>query len=101
MRKTLGIYVSSDQHLDKLIRVCRAAKKRDVGVQVFLTHIGTRLSIQPGFKELTELAEVAICRVGFKDNRLERPIEGLDEKAFATQSWHAEMILNCDRYLTF
>jgi len=101
MGKTLGIYVSSDEHLDKVIRLCRAAKAKGVKLLVFFTHIGTRLTQDPRFKEVTELATVAICKVGFEANKLKKPVEGLDERGYASQSWHAEMILDCDRYLTF
>lgn len=101
MGRVLGVYVSSDEHLDKLINLCRAAQKKGVGVMVFFTHIGTRLSKDPRFKEVTDLAKVALCKVGFEANQLEKPVETLDEKGYASQSWHAEMILDCDRYLTF
>lgn len=102
MGKKLGIYVTSDAHLDKLIRLCRAAKKKDVEVLVFLTHIGTRLSQDPRFEELANLTDkIALCKVGFGDNKLSGPVPGLDEKGFASQSWHAEMIYDCDRYLVF
>ena len=101
MSKKLGLYVTSNQNLDKVIKLCRAARKKDVSVAVFFTHIGTRLSKDPRFTELTTLATVALCKVGFEANALQPPVEGLDDKAFASQSWHAEMILDCDRYLTF
>lgn len=101
MKRKLGIYVTSDQHLDKLSRLCRAAKKKDVAVSIFLTHIGTRLSKEPQFKEVTELARVALCTVAFEDSKLEKPVDGLDEKGFSSQSWHVEMLRDCDRYLTF
>ena len=99
--KTLGIYVTSDQHLDKVLRISRAAIKKKVAVMVFFTHIGTRLSKEPEFVELTQLAKVSLCKVGFEANQLEKPVEGLEDSDFATQSWHAEMIYDCDRYITF
>lgn len=101
MGKKLGIYVTSDQHLDKLIKLCRAAKKKDVEMLIFLTHTGTRLTMDPRFKELTSHAKVALCTVSFEDNDLSKPVADLDEKGFASQAWHAEMIHDCDRYLTF
>lgn len=101
MAKTLGVYVSSDGHMSKLLRLCRAAKHKGVAAHVFLTHRGTRLVRDPRFEELTDLAEVAICRVGFEANGLRPEDITLDEKALATQMWHTEMLYNCDRYLTF
>ena len=35
MRKSLGIFVSSDNHLNKIIKLCKAARKRDVKVTIF------------------------------------------------------------------
>jgi hypothetical protein len=74
--------------------------KKGVKVMVFLTHLGTLLSKHPRFREVTGLADVALCKVGFEANNLEKPVEGLDDSGFASQSWHAEMILDCDRYVT-
>ncbi len=101
MEKTLGIYVTSDNEMEKLLNLCRAAKAKGVKVAVFLTHIATRLSQDPRFEELTDLAEVALCKVGFEANGLTAPPEGLPKATLASQSWHAEMIYDCDRYLTF
>ena len=101
MGKKLGIYVSSDEHMEKLIKLCRAAKKKGVEVTVFLTHIGTRLTQDPRLEELLTLAKVALCKVGFESLNLKKPGEVLDEKAYSSQSFHAEMILDCDQYLSF
>ncbi len=101
MSKILGICVSSDKHLDKIIRLCRAAKKRGVEVHIFFTHIGTRLCSDPRFKELESLAKMALCRVSFESNELEKPVLGIAEKGYSSQTWHADMAYGCDRYLTF
>jgi len=84
MKKTLGIYVTSDRHMEKLMLLCKAAKKKGVAVKVFFTHEGTRLCTDPQLEELAGMVDVALCKVGFE-----------------SQSWHAEMIYDCDRYLTF
>ena len=101
MAKTLGVYVSSDGHMSKLIHLCRAAKQKGVRTHVFLTHRGTRLVRDQRFGELSDLAEVALCKVGFEANGFRPEDTTLDEKAFTTQMRHAEMLYNCDRYLTF
>ncbi|MGD8369528.1 MAG: hypothetical protein PVG78_17960 [Desulfobacterales bacterium] len=101
MEKTLGIYVTSDHEMENLLRLCKAARGKGVKVAVFLTHIATRLSQDPRFGELTELAKVALCKVGFEANGFAAPPEGLPNAELASQSWHAEMIYDCDRYLTF
>ncbi len=101
MNKSIGIYVTSDQHLDKIIKLCRAAKEKNIEVSVFLTHLGTLLSTKRRLKELQGLARIALCKVGFESNKLQRSDSILDDKAYTSQSWHAEMIYVCDRYLTF
>jgi hypothetical protein len=101
MGKKLGIYVSSDGHIEKLIKLCRAAREKDVEVTLFLTHIGTRLTQDPRLEELVGLAKVALCKVGFEALKLKKPRDILDEKAYSSQSFHAEMILDCDQYLSF
>ena len=101
MGKILGVYVSSDRNLDQLIRLCRSAKKKDVQVKLFFTHLGTRLCTDPRINELKELAEVALCKVGFESNKLNPSDSRISEKGFTSQTWHAEMIYDCDRYITF
>jgi hypothetical protein len=101
MAKTLGIYVSSDLHLEMVISVCEAAKRKGVDAKVFFTHTGTRLCQAPRLKELEKVATIALCKVGFEDNQLSREEALVDDKAYSSQSWHAEMIYDCDRYLTF
>ena len=101
MNKTLGIYVSSDLHLDKVIKLCQAAHQKGIEVRVFFTHHGTRLCSDPQLEELQRYARIALCKVGFESNELDQDKTGLPQKAFTSQSWHAEMIYECDRYLTF
>lgn len=101
MTRSLGIYVTSDAYLDPVVQVCRAARKKGVKTYVFFTHEGTKLCIDPRMEELRELAEVALCKVGFEAQDLDRSHSKLDNRAFASQAWHAEMIYDCDRYLTF
>lgn len=101
MGKTLGIFVSTDDQLDKLINLCKAARKKRVEVKIFLSHIGTLLTRDPEFKNLTDLAEISLCKVGFEANKLETPVPGLQDKAYRSQSQHAEMIHDCDQYLSF
>lgn len=101
MSKSLGIYVSSDRHLDKLIELCRAAKRNDIEVRLFFTHLGTRLCADSKMAVLQDLADVAVCNVGFEANDLQRTDSVLSEKAYGSQTVHAEMIYDCDRYISF
>lgn len=101
MSKILGVYVSSDRNLDQLIKFCQAAKRKGVKVKVFFTHLGTRLCTDPRLAEIEKAADVALCKVGFEDNRLDPSDAKVKEKSFSSQSWHAEMIYDCDRYINF
>ncbi len=50
MANRLGIFVSSNQHLYKLINLCKAARdKGDVDVTIFFSHLGTTLTKDPRF----------------------------------------------------
>ena len=100
MGKTLGIFVSSNRHLDKVIRLCNAARKKGVEVTLFFTHKGILLTQDPRFAELVGL-KMSICRVGFKSKGLNPPVPGMGKKDYTTQAAHAEMINDCDRYVVF
>ena len=101
MAKSLGIFVSSDQHLDKIIKLCKAAKKKDVDITIFFTHLGTLLTQEKRFYELKGLARITLCKVAFERQGLRPPVPGIGEKDFATQARHAEVIEECDRYVVF
>ena len=101
MAKSLGIFVSSDQHLDKIINLCKAAKNKDVEVTIFFTHLGTLLTQDSRFGELQGLAGMTLCKVAFESLGLKPPVHGIGEKDFATQARHAEVIEECDRYVVF
>ncbi len=101
MSGSLGILVTSDKHLDKVIELSKAAKMKEVEVFIFFTHLGTLLTQDPRFAELQDLGRLAVCNVGFESNGLEKPVIGVDEKDFATQALHAELIDDCDRYVVF
>ena len=101
MSKSLGIFVSSDQHLDKIIKLCQAAKKKGVEVTIFFSHLGTLITQDPRFGELEGLAKMSLCNVGFESHNLKPPVPGIGEKDYATQARNGELIEDCDRYLVF
>ena len=101
MSKSLGLFVSSDRHLDKIINLCRAATRKDVEVTIFFSHIGTLLTQDPRFGELDGLAKMSLCNVGFESNGLKPPVPGIGEKDYATQARNGELIEECDRYVVF
>jgi hypothetical protein len=102
MARNLGLLVSSDKHLDKIIDLCRAARKKgDVEVTIFFTHRGTLLTQDPRFGELEGLAAMSLCNVGFESHGLKPPVPGIAEKDYATQARNGELLEDCDRYLVF
>jgi hypothetical protein len=101
MAKSLGIFVSSNKHLDKIIKLCKAAKKKDVIVTIFFTHLGLLLTKDLRFSELEGVASMSICNVGFEGYGLKAPLPGVGEKDYATQARNGEMIYECDRYVVF
>ena len=66
MSKSLGIFISSDQHLDKIIKLCKAAKDKDIDVTIFFSHLGTLLTQEKRFDELKGLARMTLCKRGKK-----------------------------------
>ena len=101
MSKSLGVFVSSDKHLEQVIKLCRAAYKKDVEVTIFLTHLGALLTQDPRLCELEEIAKISVCDVSFKGYGLNPPVCGINEKDFVTQARNGELIEDCDRYVVF
>jgi len=101
MARRLGIFVSSDKHLDKIIALCRSARKKDVEVTIFFTHTGALLTQDPRFEALDGLARMSLCNVSFESHGLKPPVPGIGEKDYATQARHGDLIEACDRYLVF
>ena len=99
MAEKLGIFVSSDQHLDHLIGIARAATKAGKEVSIFLTNRGVLLSQDPRFPELEGQGHVSLCNVNFEAFALQKPIPVVADKDFATQARHGMMIEECDRYI--
>ncbi len=101
MAASLGIFVTSDKHLDKVIDLCKAAKDKGVETTLFFSHLGTLLTQDPRFGELEGLGKLALCNVGFESHGLTPPVKGIGEKDYATQARNGEMIEDCDRYVVF
>ena len=99
MAEKLGIFVSSDEHLEHLIGISRAATKAGKEVEVFLTNGGVLLAKDPRFLAMEGLAHVSLCNVNFEAFKMEKPVPLVADKDFATQMRHADMIAECDRYI--
>jgi len=102
MARSLGVLVTSDNHLDSVIELCTAAKEKGIETTVFFTHQGTLLTQEPRFAELEGLGgHLSLCNVGFESHGLKPPVPGIGEKDYATQARNGEMIEECDRYVVF
>lgn len=99
MADKLGIFVSSDQHLDHLLGIAAAARRAGKEVTVFLTNRGVLLTQDPRFAQIEGLAQVSLCNVNFEAFGLAKPVPVVADKDFATQARHGMMIEDCDRYI--
>jgi hypothetical protein len=106
-KEKLGIFVPTDNYIDHLIGIARAAKKAGKALCIFLTHEGVRISQHPRYQELAEIIssgednEISLCNVsweelGLKDQSIPA---GMSAKDLASQSRHCAMIDKCDRYM--
>jgi hypothetical protein len=106
-KEKLGIFVPTDNYIDHLIGVARAAKKAGKALCIFLTHKGVRISQHHRYQELAAIIssdeddEISLCNVsweelGLKDQSIPA---GMGPKDLATQSRHCAMIDKCDRYM--
>ena len=102
-RQKLAILVPTNNHLDHVIGVARAAKKAGKEIMIFFTHEGVLMTQDPDYQKLLDIGpeEMSLCKVGWEEHGLEgKPIPpGMGEKGFATQSRHASLIGKCDRYM--
>ena len=101
MNDKLGVLVSSDKHLAKVIALTTAAHEKGVNVRIFFTGRGVLLTQKEEFSQLVGKAKLSVCDVSFRANGLEGDVPGVGFKDFATQARNAEMISECDRYVVF
>ncbi len=100
MAQLLGIMVSSDKHLDYVVKLTAAAKAKDIQVKLFFTGRSVLLTQKEDFKHLVGKAQLYVCDVSFRANGLEgKEVPGVGFKEFVTQARNAEMLEECDRYL--
>ncbi len=103
-KEILGILVPTDNYIDHLIGVARAAKKAGKALCIFLTHEGVRITKNPKYQELAEIVspdEISLCNVSWEEIGLKgQPIPaGMGPKDLASQSRHCALIKKCDRYM--
>lgn len=99
MQKTLGILVNTDNNFPYVCQLSKAAHKKNIKVQIFLTGPGVLLTQRSGFEELVEVAKLYVCDVSFRSHELSGDVPGVGFKDFVTQAKNAEMLSHCDRYI--
>ena len=102
MADKLGILVTSDKHLDYVIKLTEAAQAKNKAVEIFFTGRAVLLTQSPDFPRLVDRAKVSVCDVSFRALGLkEEDVPCLGFKDFATQAKNAELVKNSDRYVVF
>lgn len=103
MAKSLGIFVTTEDCMEHLMGITKAAKAKGSNVKIFFTWKATHLSKNPDFPKLCELADdVSICVDSYKKQGYdpEDIPEGLTAKKMATQAQHGIIIEDYDCYLS-
>ena len=97
---TLGICVTTRDHVHHLFGLAAAAAEAGVTTDVFLTGEGVHVTGHPRFPELLAAARVSVCEVSFMAAGYRgKYVPGLADRDFVTQWRNAEMVERCDRYL--
>jgi predicted peroxiredoxin len=99
---SLAILVSTDKHLDHVVKLTTAAFAKGKQVSLFFTGKGVLLTIRPQFKKLVGKASLSICDVSFRANGLhgrEQEVPGVTLHDFVTQAKNAQMLASADRHL--
>jgi sulfur relay (sulfurtransferase) complex TusBCD TusD component (DsrE family) len=100
MAQTIGICVSTQNNLQHVIGLARAAKSAGKQVEIFFTGDGVLLTQNSRFSELIDIAQVTVCEVSYIDRGYQgKELAGLVDKDFVTQARNAEMVEECDRYV--
>ncbi len=103
MAKSLGIFVTTENCMDHIMGITKAAKAKGSNVKIFFTWKATHLSKNPEFPALCELADdVSICVDSYKKQGydIDDIPEGLTAKKMATQAQHGIIIEDFDCYLS-
>ncbi len=101
MGKSLGIFVTTRNQMAHLLGLATAAKATGKKIDIFLTGEGVHLTQEATFPQLLETGRVGVCEVSFISFGYKKEaICGLTDKDFVTQARNAEIVDECDRYVT-
>ena len=101
MPGTLGILVTSDQHLNYVVKLTETAYSKGKKIKIFFTGKAVRLVASGEFRQLIGKASLSICEWSSLSQGLTEPIPGIDAGIFETQAKYAEIIKECDRFVVF
>lgn len=104
MAKSIGIFVTSPQHMRHVMGITKAAVAKGAKVKVFFTWISTHLTKCSEFPSLCAMdnVDVSICVDSYKNmgyDVTDIPA-GLVEQKMATQAQHGAIIEDYDCYMT-
>jgi peroxiredoxin family protein len=102
MAKSLGIFVTNPDNMQHIMGIAKAAKAKGSDIKVFFTWYGTKLTKDPQFSELCQMADVSICldsyrKMGYDQDDIP---EGLTAEKMATQTQHGIIIEDYDSYIS-
>lgn len=99
MPETLGILVTSDQHLNYVVKLTETAHNKGKKIKIFFTGKAVKLIESRQFKRLVGKASLSICEWSSLSQGLADRIPGIDYGIFETQVKYAEIIKDCDRFV--
>jgi len=103
-KDSLAILVTTDRHLDHVVKLTAAAFAKGKQVDIFFTGQGVLLTMAPDFGQLLGKASVNICDASFRANGLggrEHEVPGVTFADFATEAKNAELLAGASRHLVF
>jgi hypothetical protein len=100
MEHKLGICAATGRNMTHVLGLAKAAKKRGIQTEIFLSGPGIHLTQDPRFSKLIDCARVGVCEVSYLEAGFKKAdLTGLTDKDFVTQLRNADMVENCERYL--
>nr|HDN00193.1 hypothetical protein [Deltaproteobacteria bacterium] len=101
---TLGIFVTSPQHMRHVLGAAKAAVRAGMKVMAFFTFKSVHLAKTPEFVKLANLCDVkdfAICAASYQCEGydVQDVPKGLTGKQMATQGFHGLLLEECGKYL--
>jgi len=99
----LGIFVTTDKHLDHVVGLTKAAREAGKEVRVFFTSVGVKLCPDEKAQEIVNAgATVALCDLTYTQLGVAKEHgKDLNGMTFGTQDNNAENIGQVDRYVVF